>query len=508
MKTFDAVIFTDMSSKIWHVRPLGAYRLASELRYHGYSVLVVDFLSKWLNQRKQFLLLLKKILSHNTLFVGYSGTFFSTDNQIKRTLEGHRDYFGLVGITNWPTTTENMRIVNNCIKTLAPEAKIFYGGAQANTINNKLEDSGIDYVVQGFADGLIVDLLDRLKEKRTIQYDLNLSKKIKIINHDLLAKNFNFPESITSFHESDFIQSTEVLPLETSRGCLFKCKFCAFPLLGRKKGDPEYHKHISRLTNELVSNYKNFGVTKYTIIDDTFNETTDKLKEIYKSITDSQIKIEFSCYLRLDLLERYPEQISLLYKMGLRSCFLGIESLNPNSARSIGKSSSIPAVKKTLSLIKEVWKEDVSVFCSFIAGLPNDDEESINEWMNWVYDNENLIDSFVLVPLAFSQKSLWPSEIGKEPEKFGYQFENQTWTNNMGLTQSRAKDICNQWMEKSWNTSRLKIAGWEMMGIQNLGYSSEELRKYTLDQLPIDDFATRYIDRFTTYRNNLLAYVD
>lgn len=507
MKKFHAVFFTDMSSKIWHVRPLGAYRLASELREHGYQVLVVDFFSKWLQDKRKFLDLLRKIISDETLLVGYSGTFFTTDNAIKQKLETYRDYYGS-SAGHWPETVEKINLINRYIKKLCPDVKIFYGGAKSNIVDENLEQSGVDYVVQGFADSLVVNFLQKLQEKKSIPYDINASAKAKIINFDVAGKNFNFANSLTRFHESDCIESTEVLPLETSRGCLFKCKFCAYPLLGRKKNDPDYHKHITMLTDELVTNYREYGVNKYTIIDDTFNESTEKLKKIHDSIKDSGIEIEFSCYLRLDLLERYPEQIKILYDMGLRSCFLGIETLNSKSARSIGKSSEIEKVKATLELARTVWGNDVSIFGSFISGLPHETQDTINDWMQWVYDRSDLIDSYVIGELSLTSDRLWTSEIGRSPEKFGYQVDQDRWVNNVGLSQLSARRVANSWMEKSWKTGRLKVAGWEMMGMQNLGYESTELKKYTLDRLPMQDFADRYISRFCRYQDKLFNYLN
>ena len=41
--TYDVIMFTDVAAQYGHIKPLGAYRLASELRAHGYSVKVIDY---------------------------------------------------------------------------------------------------------------------------------------------------------------------------------------------------------------------------------------------------------------------------------------------------------------------------------------------------------------------------------------------------------------------------------------------------------------------------------
>jgi radical SAM superfamily enzyme YgiQ (UPF0313 family) len=100
--------------------------------------------------------------------------------------------------------------------------------------------------------------------------------------------------------------------------------------------------------NEIRENFEKYSVKKYTIVDDTFNESTEKLNAIYESLKANDLQIEFSCYIRLDLVARNPEQIVLLKKMGCTSVFLGIETLNERAAKAIGKGAMVELVKDTL----------------------------------------------------------------------------------------------------------------------------------------------------------------
>lgn len=501
---YHAVFFTDMSDKIWHARPIGAYRLASELRDHGYKVLVVDFFSKWLMEPAEFDNLLKTVITEETRFVGYSGTFFSIRNRPKTEVDSYREYYGY-SMHQWPVEVKFIKKINQRIKSLNNRVKIFYGGAQASKLNANLTESGVDYVVQGLADSIIVEILDNLCNDRHIRY--TPKNDCRVIDYDILGHQFDFVNSRTVFHESDCFAPDEVLPFETSRGCLFKCKFCAFPLIGRKKNDPAYHRNIEIMAEELRHNYDLFGVTKYMFLDDTFNESTEKLRQVQAAIDMSGVDIRFSCYLRLDLISRYPEQIEILKSMGMQSCYLGIETLNLKSARSIGKSSHPDWIKSSLKDMQNILGDSCTIFGSFIAGLPHETEDTLEEWMTWVYDHPELIHGFSIGRLSFT-KSSFPSEIERDPGKFGYQIDSDgAWTNNMGMTQHRANEISHKWMEHSWNTNRLRISGWEAMGLQNLGYSFQELQKLTLNQLPMIDISRRYQKRFQDYKTKLFGYL-
>jgi radical SAM superfamily enzyme YgiQ (UPF0313 family) len=221
----------------------------------------------------------------------------------------------------------------------------------------------------------------------------------------------------------DHVRHNEVLPLETSRGCLFKCKFCSFPLLGRSKTDPAYKKLQNKLTEEIVYNYEKFGITKYVIVDDTFNETTEKLESIAKSIADSGVKLQFFAYLRIDLLYRFPEQIKLLKDMGLRSAFFGIETLNWESAKAIGKGLHPDKIKEILATLKTEWGKEVSMYSSFICGLPHETPETFREWTDWIV-NESPLDSwscFQWVCEPPEERGEWASEFVKNPKDHGYE---------------------------------------------------------------------------------------
>jgi len=507
---YDAVIFTDMSTKVYHVRPLGAYRLASELRQHGYSVLVVDFFSKWLVDPKHLIQLLKKTISTQTKFVGYSGTFFSLDNSIKEQVGSWQEWVG-DELYTWPTQKfETIKLINAQIKNLNPKCKILYGGAQAAYLNNRLQEANVDYVVQGLADGVILEIMRKLSEGQHIKF--NLKNNLRVIDHDIFASGFDFPHSFTRYEDSDCFDSNEILPLETSRGCIFKCAFCSYPLLGRKKNHEDYNKNVTVLAQELKDNWQRFGVKNYMFVDDTFNESTYKLEQIYQAIKLSEVDIGFNCYLRLDLLERFPEQIELLKNMGIQSCFLGIETLNADAGKAIGKTNHPDKIKNALEKCRTVWGSNVGIYASFIVGLPNDTEETVNEWMSWVYSRRDLIDAYYLRHLQIIH-SQFSSDLSKNPERYGYKItedhnNNVIWVNNVGMESSQAEKISKRWMEHSWHTGRLGVSGFEAMGLQNLGYSLKELQQWTLDTMPYGDFADRYKQKFARYQQKLFDFLD
>lgn len=502
-KKYDVVLFTDMSSRIYPARPLGAYRLATELRKNNLTVLVVDFFSKWVKAPADFEKLIRKCVTDKTCVVGFSSTFFSSETNTN-TVNSWKDYIGS-NLWHWPVNNINIiKALIGRIKKLNPNVKIFYGGAMADNLSLNLKGIGIDYIVQGLADNSFIESVIRIKNFKNPKF--NFKENLKVIDYDVKGSSFDFTKSVVRYDVSDFVRKDEVLSIETSRGCLFHCAFCSYPLLGRNKNHPDYHKKIENITYEFLDNYKNWNTTKYMIVDDTFNESTSKLESVYQAIKQSKINIEFSAYLRLDLLERFPEQIKLLKDMGLRSAFLGIETLHEKAGKSIGKNSY--KVIDSLEKIRDVWKEDVVIYGSLIAGLPYENQDTINQWMEWVYNKDHLLQFYSISPLTINPTSSFQSKICKNPEQYGYTFDsNRNWINNVNFTLSQAKQLSDYWMNKGWQNGRLRLAGWDMMGLQNLGYTFKELKNYSLNQLDYSNLQIQYTSIVKNYKNNLLEYL-
>ena len=108
--------------------------------------------------------------------------------------------------------------------------------------------------------------------------------------------------------------------------------------------------------------------------------------------------------------------------MGLRSAFLGIETLHEKAGKSIGNNSY--KVIDSLEKIRDVWKEDVVIYGSLIAGLPYENQDTINQWMEWVYNKDHLLQFYSISPLTINPTSSFQSKICKNPEQYGYTFDS------------------------------------------------------------------------------------
>jgi hypothetical protein len=82
--------------------------------------------------------------------------------------------------------------------------------------------------------------------------------KSRMCYNQARSPKYNIELDDFKFVEQDVILSTEALPLDVSRGCIFACRFCNFPHLGKKKLD--YVRGMEYINSELVQNFETFGV--------------------------------------------------------------------------------------------------------------------------------------------------------------------------------------------------------------------------------------------------------
>lgn len=441
---FDVVLFTDTPEFATRTRGYGVHRLASHIRERGYSCLVIDFISAL--TLENFKSIIDNAVGDNTAMIGISLTWLpfrytlmngiddagvhdpgreipkqGVDEHVSGKTDLFADKFSTAIVKN------QVEPWFNYIKEKNSNTKLVLGGTK---LGMYLDIKMIDYMFVGYSETMLIDFLDSLTSKTP--------KRIwnKIIDYDQKAQApvWDFRASKTTYTDFDLIQPQEPLSLEVGRGCRFKCKFCSYPLIGQKNIN-DYLKYCEILEEELLNNYKMWGTTRYFIVDDTFNDSTEKMQMFLDVVKRLPFKISFWCYLRLDLLTAHPEQIPMLKDMGIAQCYFGIETFNREAGKSVGKGGDPDKLKKTLYKCREVWGNDVSIQAGFIIGLPHEDSQSIIETAKWLAKSDCPIDIRWIVPLSIAAgnhevlKYMHRSEFDLNSEKYGYKIPDpkQFW---------------------------------------------------------------------------------
>lgn len=490
MNTIHGIILTESSGLGSGLRPYGAYCVANELRSNGYNILVINYISHINHSILE--LILRKYITESTLFLGYSSSLFISSffkNDVS------------------PLSNDSFEKLNALAKELNPKIQVIYGGANSkrlSTYNLRHNTSlGVDYVMHGFSEKMIVDFVKNL-QTGSIQ---NVSKKVlrlSEIDYDFKGTLFDFHNSRHHWANEDIIGTNEALPLEVARGCIFKCKFCAFPLLGKNPNDSSYFKKEENLKREMLENYERFQTKTYFIVDDTFNERTEKIEMMLRIRDSLKIDFNFVGYNRLDLIARKKEHLPLLKDLNFNGMYFGIESMHLPSAKSIGKGLGPEEIKENIFKIKDYFPS-CSITGSFIVGLPYETPETFESWIKWVTDKDCPIDSLNFGPLGLMYNSFTPSEFSKDPEKYGYTlvgnlgaWKNQYWTSE------ECRNIAEQLTKTCHDNGRTKVPSFVAVNLLKLGYDFNSIIKMSLKDIPVNDIDSKMKNFVMSYTQKIL----
>ena len=509
----NALIFTEMMTQYFPpCRPIGAYRIATEIRKAGYTCQVIDFFTKF--DEDEMEKIITSFIGEDTLIVGFSSTFFEYIDEkldaLQTVITGKKTQpFGNQLLTvNYPYHRDKMRDWFQRMRKINPSLKIVYGGAKTRYLA-----ANCDAYAVGYADQAIVEYMKYLEGKNPFFQFERLNNQI-IINGATYTKDFDYCKSTVEWHETDHLMHGEAVPIEIARGCVFKCKFCSFPSNGKKKLD--FIKEDSVLRDEFLRNYYEYGITRYIYADDTHNDSVEKVERLHKIVTSLPFELEYGTYLRHDLIHAHPETAILLKESGLRTCMFGIESLNHKSGKEIGKGLHPDKIKELMYWLKnDIWKNDVGISASFIVGLPYDTPTTVMEWATWLLDPSCPIDTFYIEPLFIAGSELratgsyTESEFEKNTAAYGYSFIDDNicnWTNEH-FTYASAMKLADRIKLMAYKKGRQRHAGFSLMMFSNLGFIPKDL----IGNVAIPEFLSvpkLSKDYLNIYREKLLKQID
>jgi hypothetical protein len=451
---YNVLIFTGISkASTTYYRSIGAYRIRTELESVGYNVKIIDFFQHLTDE--DIVKCFEKYVSKSTVWVGFSTTFFNC----KEILDSRTELFEQL--------KEKYKI------------KIVIGGAKTN----EGKFTFADYFITGHADDAAVALTNFLLGKsNTLNYREYQNKIIIDGNKDYDRKDLTNIDVV--WKKEDRISNNFTMPIELSRGCIFKCAFCQFPFTGKKKFD--YVRAKQSIIEEFIRNYEKFGTVHYQFLDDTYNDSMVKMEYMHEAISELPFKIRFDAYIKPELLVRWPEQIPLLTDMGLRGCSLGIESFNPKTRSAIQKMPDIDRILSAMENLKKISNGAAKIQMNLITGLPFETEDSMRKTQEFALDCE-FIDYWTWWPLQIldASSSEYLSPIEKDPSKFGYEIHIPIQTNFKQLAkQSDLQPISSYWknehmdllrathLAKSFNVEshdKIKLGGWLCGAVSSLG---------------------------------------
>jgi radical SAM superfamily enzyme YgiQ (UPF0313 family) len=452
------IIFTDINGNYGFGRNLGAYTIASYLRQNNISAQVVDFFSSL--REDEVKQICKKYISNDTKFVCFSNTFFQS---VRTEYSSHKkDIIERFSSAKYfPHSDEYMIEMISYIRSINKDIKFVMGGKKTRLDR---DNSLIDHWIVGDGETSIFKLVTGRTQEKILRYEYLGFEDFKMV-----------------WSKNDYIMDGEALPIEFSRGCPFRCAFCATEKRRTNEG-----KSAEIIKSELLYNYEKFKTTRYMIVDLTFNETPERTKmycDIFKSLP---FKIEWSAVARLDLMYKNPWMADEMLQAGAKAIWFGIESFNKKALSSVQKLVVDPMELKDYTyILKEKWKDKVVFGSLFIVGLPGETEESLNETLNWIVDKDCPLDAAAFFPLSIREPGNDDqiySFIANDMKKYGYIWHQKEWINiHTGMTQRRAGELAVKFSDEILKYRKLPPVYFYTSRLKTLGFTENDMKNMRMD---------------------------
>jgi len=138
------------------------------------------------------------------------------------------------------------------------------------------------------------------------------------------------------------------LNIATTRGCPYKCNWCAKPIYGVR-----YNSHSPEYITKLIATLKeNYSVTNFWMCDDIFGLKPNWVQEFDVLLKKENLEISFKIQSRADLLLK-ENSIEALVNSGLKEVWIGAESGSQNILDAMDKGTTIEQIETATKLLQE-----------------------------------------------------------------------------------------------------------------------------------------------------------
>ncbi len=265
------------------------------------------------------------------------------------------------GMTYWyPGVQFTIELLRKKFKRIP----IILGGIYASLMPEHARNySGADVILEGQGENKILSLIEDITGVRLEKIYFN-----------------SFDELPYPYYE--FLREKRYLPILTSRGCPYRCTFCASYLLNKTF----YQREPESVVEELKYYYLKFNTTHFAFYDDAlFFNKKKHIVLILRKILELKLPIFFHTPNGLQAKEIDYELAILLKNAGFKTIRLGLESSNEEFLKRVSPKITLQEFENALDNLERAGYKRSEIEVYLIVGLPNQSKEEIEESIYYVY---------------------------------------------------------------------------------------------------------------------------
>ena len=359
---------TDFAAYNFWIKPHGLLSIASFLRNNGFKITFIDCLDSTVKRKKygdgKFRKIeIEKPLPFKSVPRKYSQYGISEEIfKDKISCIEKPDLIGITsGMTYWyPGVFKAIRIVKESLK----KVPILLGGIYATfCYDHAVKYSGADYVIRG-------------------RGELQLPKIIsELFNIELTPDSEPRTDIYPAF---DLYSKLDYVSIMTSRGCPYRCSYCASPIIsgGYKRRDP------LKVVEEIACWTSRYRVNNIAFYDDAllFNPLEHIIK-ILKEVRKRDIQCNFHSPNGLHVKEISKKLATLLYDCQFKTLRLGLETSNEAIQVETGGKVDNRSFGEAVGNLRRAGYSENEIGVYVMAGLPGQRVGEVEESIAFVKEN-------------------------------------------------------------------------------------------------------------------------
>ena len=359
-------------------------------------------------------------------------------------------------------------------KGMNNKVNIIWGGAHASALPDEIFEADMaDYILLGPAEFTFPTLLDSIYFKKEIPSEVKgilYKRDGKVVgNRGVNGAVFDYDEA-PAYHLIDvekYRSKNNVVAYFKTRGCPFKCTFCATGNFNTSHKLPEqYRKEIKYLLEDLKFSSLVFRDPTFFLKASTVMDCAELIHSIKGKKWKGQARGTFH--------RQYtPEQFKYMRKSGLTSVMFGVESGSQRMLDLMVKKVKREDYIKSAEVLADL---DIEMYASFMFAMPRETIDDLKQTIKLMHEvkkaNPNiLLQNCIFLPLPATGMFKDAIELGYTPPTTLKEWSKR----GIGSKFEERSDIT--WMKKSVLKEYTRIHN-EEFGEYKHAFEKEESGEY------------------------------
>ena len=248
-------------------------------------------------------------------------------------------------------------------KSIFPDVPVVLGGNYVTLCQEHAALSGADIIIPGEGEARIAEIFKSL-----------LGEELSNIPDLDDLDSYPYPAY-------DLLSFSDQLPILTSRGCPFRCTYCASHLLSKKfrRRDP------IRVVDEISYWNSHLGITHFAFYDDALLINPEEFAiPMLKEIINRKLSCNFHCPNGLHLREISYLLSQLMFQAGFKTIRFGFESSDQGRQMDTGGKATNDHLREAIISLKQAGYRHQDIGIYLLCGLPYQETQEVIKSIEYV----------------------------------------------------------------------------------------------------------------------------